>query len=88
MFKEVYESDVFLLSEKSANFIWKIVLNWNYFERDTVGKQLVRSVDSISANIAESHGDIIIRKRKILAISPADLWKKRKAGFENAESEN
>ena len=64
MFKEIYESDVFLLSENLANFIWRIVLQWNYFERDTVGKQLVRSVDSISANIAESHGRFHYQDKK------------------------
>jgi len=54
----------FLLSENLANFIWRIVLQWNYFERDTVGKQLVRSVDSISANIAESHGRFHYQDKK------------------------
>jgi four helix bundle protein len=29
---------------------------WGYFERDTVGKQLVRAGDSIGANIAEGAG--------------------------------
>jgi len=64
MFKEIYESEVFSLAEKLANLIWKIVLRWNYFERDTVGKQLVRSVDSISANIAESHGRFHYQDKK------------------------
>ncbi|WP_372652253.1 four helix bundle protein [Draconibacterium sp.] len=39
-----------------SNDIWKEVLGWDYFAKDTVGKQLVRSVDSISANIAEGFG--------------------------------
>lgn len=29
---------------------------WDRFARDTVGKQLVRSADSIGANIAEGYG--------------------------------
>lgn len=29
---------------------------WKNFEKDTVGKQFVRAVDSISANIAEGFG--------------------------------
>jgi four helix bundle protein len=44
------------LSEKLADELWKIVTSWNYFERDTVGKQLVRAGDSIGANIAEGAG--------------------------------
>jgi four helix bundle protein len=32
------------------------VSKWNYFERDTIGKQLVRAADSIAANISEGFG--------------------------------
>lgn len=39
-----------------SNDIWKAVLAWDYFAKDTVGKQLGRAVDSISANIAEGFG--------------------------------
>ena len=42
----------FLLS----NYVWNIILSWNYFAKDTVGKQFARSIDSISANIAEGYG--------------------------------
>lgn len=31
-------------------------MKWDYFAKDTVGKQFVKSVDSISANIAEGFG--------------------------------
>ena len=47
---------VFQLSEKLADYIWDIVISWNYFARDTVGKQITRSADSIGANIAEGSG--------------------------------
>jgi len=39
-----------------SNEVWNIVLKWDYFAKDTVGKQLVRAIDSISANIAEGFG--------------------------------
>jgi len=39
-----------------SNYVWEIVLKWNYFEKDTVGKQFVRAIDSISANLAEGFG--------------------------------
>ena len=48
--------DVYKLSEQLSDIIWNIVIEWSYFEKDTVGKQLVRSADSIGANIAEGSG--------------------------------
>jgi four helix bundle protein len=47
---------VYRLSEKLADKLWRIVIHWNYFARDTVGEQLVRAGDSIGANIAEGAG--------------------------------
>ena len=39
-----------------SNYVWDIAIKWNYFTKDTIGKQLVRAVDSVSANIAEGFG--------------------------------
>ena len=38
-----------------SNDVWLIV-SWDYLAKDTIGKQLVRCIDSISANIAEGFG--------------------------------
>ena len=47
---------VYRLAERLADAIWQFVFAWEHFARDTVGKQLVRAVDSIGANIAEGCG--------------------------------
>src|SRR2546426_6458138 len=47
---------VYQLSEKVADSVWNIVVAWDAFARDTVGKQIVRAADSIGANIAEGSG--------------------------------
>ncbi len=39
-----------------SNYVWEIIVKWDTFARDTLGKQFVRSVDSISANVAEGFG--------------------------------
>jgi four helix bundle protein len=44
------------LAESFGDEIWFIVHEWDYFAKDTVGKQMARSADSISANIAEGYG--------------------------------
>jgi len=47
---------VYRLAEDLADAVWEIVQGWNNFAKDTVGKQLVRSADSVGANIAEGAG--------------------------------
>lgn len=39
-----------------SKYVWDIVIIWNWFEKQTVGSQFVRAIDSISANIAEGFG--------------------------------
>ena len=47
---------VYRLAEDLADSVWDVVLGWDRFARDTVGKQIVRSADSVGANIAEGTG--------------------------------
>jgi four helix bundle protein len=48
--------DIYKLSEQLSDEIWKIVVDWDQLARNTVGAQVVRSTDSIGANIAEGSG--------------------------------
>lgn len=50
------ELRVYQMSETLADKVWGIVLGWNNLATDTVGKQLIRSADSIGANISEGEG--------------------------------
>jgi len=50
------ELRVYALSMEMGEKVWNIVVGWNYFEKDTVGKQLVRAVDSVAANLSEGFG--------------------------------
>ena len=47
---------VYKVAEELADAIWMIVKAWPALARDTVGKQIVRSADSIGANLAEGNG--------------------------------
>ena len=53
---KLIDIEIYMISEELSNKIWEIVRQWNYFEKETLGKQLVRAADSISANIAEAYG--------------------------------
>jgi len=48
--------NVYKLAETLCDEIWTVAKGWDYFSRDTVGRQLVRAADSIGANIAEGTG--------------------------------
>ena len=43
---------VYRLSERLADDIAKLVNSWEPFAKDTICKQVVRSADSVGANIA------------------------------------
>lgn len=47
---------VYVLSLELGEIVWDIVNKWDYFQKDTIGKQIVRSCDSISANLSEGFG--------------------------------
>lgn len=65
---------VYQLSEQLADLIWEIVLEWNVFARDTVGKQLVKAVDSVGANIAEGTGrGTYVDNRRFVKIARGSL---------------
>ena len=47
---------IYKLAEEISDLTWEIVFRWDYFAKDTVGKQLVNAADSIGANLAEGYG--------------------------------
>jgi len=56
------------LSNQVSDKIWKEVEGWNNFERWTIGTQLVRSADSISANLSEAYGRYTYKERKLFSM--------------------
>lgn len=47
-----------------AEEIWTLVIKWDYFSKDTIGKQLVRSADSVSADLREGFGRYFYKEEK------------------------
>ena len=55
-YQQLKDIEVYVLARRLVDRVWNEVSRWDYFAKRTVGQQLVRAVDSISANIAESYG--------------------------------
>lgn len=39
-----------------SNYVWQLIIQWDWFAKRTVGEQFVTATDSISSNIAEGFG--------------------------------
>lgn len=54
---------VYTLSMQIGEEVWDIVDKWNSFNKDTVGKQFVRAIDSVAANLSEGFGRYHFREK-------------------------
>lgn len=78
--KEVYELDVYRLSEELSDLIWNSYDIWSPKAQFSIGYQVIRSTDSISANIAEGYGRYTSPDRKKFYNMHAALLRKANAG--------
>lgn len=58
------EFETYQMADAISDKIWNHVISWNYFAKDTIGKQLTRAADSISANLAEGYGRYFYKENK------------------------
>ncbi|MDN3585226.1 four helix bundle protein [Pedobacter aquatilis] len=63
-YNRIEDLEVYLLAEDLSNEIWDITTKWDFFAKDTIGKQICRAADSISANIAEGYGRFHFKENK------------------------
>ena len=63
--KEIYELDVYKLSEELSDLIWYAFDEWSTKVQRTIGHQIIRSSDSIAANLAEGYGRYTPADRKL-----------------------
>jgi four helix bundle protein len=53
---DLEELKVYQLSMDMAEKIWSHITKWDFFSKDTIGKQLMRAADSVAANLSEGFG--------------------------------
>ena len=63
--KPVYELDVYNLAEELSDLIWFAFDKWPQKVQRSIGYQILRSADSIAANLAEGYGRYTPADRKL-----------------------
>jgi len=69
--------EVYKVAMEIGELAWNIVEKWNYYQRDTLGKQLTKSADSIALNISEGYGRFHYAENKNFC------WYSRGSAFES-----
>lgn len=70
---EIYQRSLAL-----GDTIHTIVSKWDWFAKDTIGKQIVRSMDSVAANISEGFGRYYYKDRiRFIYYSRGSLFETR-----------
>ena len=85
--KGVYELAVYKLAEGLSDMIWHDFDKWNKKVQNTIGYQIIRSSDSIAANIAEGYGQYTPADSKNSIYIKEIHLKKPNHGCENSSEE-
>ena len=72
------ELKIYQSAEQLSDKLWDTIIGWEAFAKFTIGKQLIRSVDSIGANIAEGSGrGSYIDNRRFIKIARGSLFESK-----------
>ncbi|MDQ2720914.1 MAG: four helix bundle protein [Bacteroidota bacterium] len=55
-FLKLNDIECYRIAFHLSNYVWNVVIKWDWFPKKTVGTQYITAIDSISANIAEGFG--------------------------------
>lgn len=84
LFKDL---DVYKIAHQIGSDVWDVVHGWDYFNKDTLGKQLIRSADSISLNLCEGYGRFYYKEKKFFTIMPGVHCMKRLKDLKKPQKE-
>ena len=82
--KRIYELDVYMLAEELSDMIWFAYDEWGDKAKHTIGYQIIRSSDSIAANIAEGYGRYSPADRKKFYLYARGSFEETKAWLRKA----
>jgi four helix bundle protein len=62
---KLFDLEIYQLSHQLGEEIWELAVVWDYFSKSALGKQIVRSADSVSLNICEGYGRFFYKEKKL-----------------------
>lgn len=62
--KPIQQLDIYRLAEELSDIIWYPYDGWNFKAQQTIGLQVIRSSDSIAANLAEGYSRFMPKNRR------------------------
>lgn len=61
---KLIDLEVYKVALEIGDEVWDIVIKWDHFNRDTLGKQFTNAADSIALNIGEGYGRFHFKENK------------------------
>lgn len=80
--------EIYKVAMDIGEIVWRVVESWNFFEKDTLGKQLVRSADSVALNISEGYGRFHYNENKNFCYYSRGSAKETRTALEKAKERN
>ena len=80
--------EIYKISMEIGDVVYDIVSGWNQFDKDTLGKQLVKAADSIALNISEGYGRFYYKENKNFCYYSRGSAKETLTALEKANKRN
>ena len=61
---KLIDLEVYKVAIEIGDIVWDMVDKWDFFNKDTLGKQFVKAADSVALNIAEGYGRYFYKENK------------------------
>ena len=62
--KDLNDLEIYQISMQIGDEVWDLVIEWDNFAKNSMGYQIVRSADSIAANISEGYGRYFFKENR------------------------
>ena len=81
------ELQVYKVAMEIGEIVWSIVEKWNYYQKDTLGKQFVKAADSWRSTSVKATGDFISQRIETFVFTAGDRHLRREQQWKRPTKE-